>query len=106
MNLRVTFPDDGRFVNDPRTIVTVGDTTVYDGSMRGGFTAEAEVPSGTQILRTSIHVIGEVIAREKDHIIEVPSAPGDVVNVELHYRREWGNFSGKVQSWVTQEQPV
>jgi hypothetical protein len=97
--LRVVFEKPGWFLNDPRVVVTLDDSTLHDGSFVSGFERTVEIAAGPHRLTTAIHVGGFQRKREYEIVIggagEYREGAGRWV-ARLDYSRFWGNFVKKL----------
>ncbi len=100
MLLRVRFDPPGWFANDPRVVLTIDGSPLFDGSFVRGFDTTVELAPGPHVLTTAIHLT-DTIARRREYTIDAPALdperahpPG--LEARLRYSRLWGNFDKRL----------
>jgi hypothetical protein len=97
--LRVVWERPGFFLGDPRLLVTLDGTPIFDGGFRGGFDVCVPVAPGWHRVVTAIPVLGTSAWRSRDYSLDFTSARS--MTLVLEYSRVWGNFASrpKVVPW-------
>jgi hypothetical protein len=97
--LRVVFEKPGWFLNDPRVVVRLDESTLHDGSFTSGFERTVEVAPGPHRLTTAIHVGGFQRKRAYELVLGGEGAYREGTGrwvARLDYSRFWGNFTKKL----------
>ena len=102
VHLRIRFRPPGFFLGDARVVVSIGDRTLYDGSMLYGFDIDAVVSEGERELVTRI-AVGNFGRTRRYSLprVEDPYRGDAHLAVELRYSRFWGNFTRRLHRLPT-----